>query len=67
MWCPERLEKLIAHLILPCVEGGSFSGSKFPLGSEQFWLGGWDGAGKMKLSFFSSCAIILRLFVSLCY
>ena len=67
MWCPERLEKLIAHLLLPCLEGGTLSGSKFPLGSEQFWLGGWDSAGKMKLSLFSSCAVILRLFVLLCY
>ena len=44
----------------------SFSGEgnplpeKLPLGTEQCLLGGCDDAGKMKLSFFSSWAVILR-------
>lgn len=43
-----------------------FLAGKFPLGTEQCWLAWWDESGKMKLSSFSSCAIILRFFAPWC-
>lgn len=38
--------------------------SNFPPGTEQCWLGGWDFAGKIKLSSFSSCVVIFCFFLS---
>lgn len=50
--CPTRVEKLVIHLILPFLARGAPS---------------WEvPKGKTKLSSFSSCAIILRVFFFLC-
>lgn len=56
---PERLEKLIAHLILPCLEGGTLSGSKVPswLQTVLAWGMGW---WKAKWSCLSS--LLVQLF-----
>lgn len=53
---------------LPC---SSFPALPFQLETsffcvEQCQIGAWDNVGKMKLSSFHSCAIILNLFVPLC-
>lgn len=43
-------------------QGEPFLAVKSPLGPEQYWFEGWDDAGKMKLSSFPPCAVILRFF-----
>lgn len=48
-------------------QGEPFLAGKFPLGTEQYWFEGQDDAGKMKLSSFPPCAVILRFFVPLCH
>ena len=43
--------------------GELFLAGQFPLGAEQCWLGGYDDAGRTKLSSFSFRVVILGFFV----
>lgn len=51
---------------LPFQARGTLQAGEFPPGTGQYQLGGWDDGGKMKLSSFLFCVVILRLFVPLC-
>lgn len=64
MWWPERLGKLVAHPTLPFLAKGTLSRLESASWHSAYQLGGWDGAGKITLSFFSSGVVILKL---LCY
>lgn len=49
--CFKWLGKLVTHRALPFPVRRTPSSWEFTLGAEQCHLGGWDDAGKMKLSF----------------
>ena len=60
----EGLGKLLIHATLP-FPGRTLFSWELPLGAEQCqWAVGWDDAGKMKLSSFPFCVVILRSFCS---
>lgn len=48
-------------------KGETLSHWEIPFGAQQWWLGEWDDVGKMKLSFFPFCAVVLEFFVPMGY
>lgn len=63
MWCSEMLGKLISYLALPLQQREFFLAGEFPIDTEQCWPGGWDEAGKVHLSSFPFCAVILSVLI----
>lgn len=63
--CSQRVGKLVAHITLPFLMSVTLTG-EFPFGTEQCWLGGWDNADKIKLSFFFCVQLLSIFFVLLC-
>lgn len=59
MQCLANLEKLVTHQHSISWGRELFLAGKFLLGAEQCLLGECGDAGKLKLSFFPSCVIIL--------
>lgn len=63
----QKLSKLIAHPILSFPSRELFLAWQIPFGTEQWQLGEWVNAGKMKLSSYSFCIVCLWFFSLCCW